>query len=362
MAAIDDDNTISLPPVLGKVSELVDVRPESFMLGDEEIRVASLQAAKYVFDLSLQSEQKARPSIADLLRSIEPATGRQTRSQIRAAENGSKKEDVVIEKTDEQIWKPTPLEGLLLDGMDDDQVWAQMELRTGPLCDILRKVVIEQEIEDEEGEGMDDGEELDMEDMEGMEGLVDDEEFDSDEEYYDEEGMDEDDDDDEEDDEEDEEDEEDDGSSTLGEDVMTLRDPSDEEPSDKEDNEDAMDLDRPIRPLSKNKKGKQRAGGHPVLDDGFFSLAEFNAETEEAESKGVSRGRLSKDEDDEDDEDLDDVDIFAPVEDEEPFEEEDLEGGFLRTSFEEGRGTFSEIEREGVVTPSEEASNPRAVQ
>ena len=62
------------------------------------------------------------------------------------------------------------------------------------------------------------------------------------------------------------------------------------------------------------------------MDDGFFSLAEFNAETEEAEGENVSRGRLGQDDDDDDDAD-DDVDFFAPVDDmsETLFEEDDLE-------------------------------------
>ena len=67
------------------------------------------------------------------------------------------------------------------------------------------------------------------------------------------------------------------------------------------------------------------------MDDGFFSLAEFNAETEEAEARDVSKGRLGQDDDeDDDDNDADDhVDIFAAVDDvgQATFEEDDLEAG-----------------------------------
>lgn len=52
--AVSEDHlqtTLPLPPFLNRVSELVDVRPEAFILGDEETREAALQAAKYAFDL-----------------------------------------------------------------------------------------------------------------------------------------------------------------------------------------------------------------------------------------------------------------------------------------------------------------------
>lgn len=63
--------------------------------------------------------------------------------------------------------------------------------------------------------------------------------------------------------------------------------------------------------------------GHPTLDDGFFSIDEFNRETEELESHSRSSGRLSGDDDDDGDEE--DVDLFAPIDeaDTQAFEEED---------------------------------------
>lgn len=69
---------------------------------------------------------------------------------------------------------------------------------------------------------------------------------------------------------------------------------------------------------------------HPTLDDAFFSIDEFNRETEELESKSRSSGRLDQDEDD----DGEDLDLFALVSDEpEAFDEED----------EEDMGSFSEL-------------------
>jgi U3 small nucleolar RNA-associated protein MPP10 len=50
-------------------------------------------------------------------------------------------------------------------------------------------------------------------------------------------------------------------------------------------------------------------GGHPGLNDNFFDLEEFNAETEEAEAAFVSNGALDADSDDNED----DIDYFASI-------------------------------------------------
>jgi len=61
MATIDTEDVIETPPVLGKLSSLIDARPEGFIRGDEEIRKASLEAAKYVFDLGMSTPLFKRP-------------------------------------------------------------------------------------------------------------------------------------------------------------------------------------------------------------------------------------------------------------------------------------------------------------
>ncbi len=67
---------------------------------------------------------------------------------------------------------------------------------------------------------------------------------------------------------------------------------------------------------------------HPTLDDDFFSIDDFNRETEEMESRHRSKGSLSRDDDDEEDEE--ELDFFKPLDDatsNEIFEEEDEENG-----------------------------------
>jgi U3 small nucleolar RNA-associated protein MPP10 len=113
-------------------------------------------------------------------------------------------------------------------------------------------------------------------------------------------------------DESDTEEEEDDGEDMdLGEDTAELKDPDENEPSQK----------FLLSPSKKNKASKSSGGVHAKLDDGFFDLVSFNVETEQAEAKRVSRGRLGKNIEDEDSEsEAESIDYFAPVESTEDLE------------------------------------------
>ena len=343
MTATDIREQFVLPPPLSRVSELVEARPQAFLSGDEDTHTATLHAAKYVFDLcqcrflclsfqyqvsltwhpsALQRERGAQASIAQLLRSIEPSARPQTRSQTRAL-GKHERSPAPPSQVNPNLWLPTPLDMLHLEGMDDDQVWAQLELRAAALCDALKVVFEEEREEDEEG---DENTQLHMKDE--------DEDLDSLEDF---DGMDEEEDDLEgqigEDEDEDEVEGEDEDEEEDLEGITELRDPSDDDSEDTD--EDQMDLDRPMRPSARSRRGGhgdlpgKRRDGHPILDDGFFSLADFNAETEEAEAKHVSKGHLGQDEDVDDDEAEDDVDLFAAVDDVggATFEEDDLEEG-----------------------------------
>lgn len=52
---------------------------------------------------------------------------------------------------------------------------------------------------------------------------------------------------------------------------------------------------------------------HPTLDDPFFSIHEFNRETEELEALQVTSGKLGKDDDEDDDfdDEMDDDDLLG---------------------------------------------------
>ncbi|KAI0094921.1 U3 small nucleolar ribonucleoprotein complex, subunit Mpp10 [Irpex rosettiformis] len=307
---------VTLPDELATLSTRIDDKPESLATGNKDIQLAALQAAKYVFDRALKSEASSRAQIATLLSSLSPAQAPQTRSQANKGAN------VALQKTKQgPTFEDTPLPELCIDSMDEGQVWAQMELRAQKLCKVLEyalegtgELAEEEDIAEEKGmkkRGVgDDDMNVDEENDDTLEDDFEDESDDWDSEV-------------------DGDDDEDEGGhkgmeeSSEGEyegeeSVLELRDPSDGEG-------DFVVEGEPVGPPRK-KQGKGKRGGHSALDDGFFDLAAFNAETEEAEARKTSRGRLSRDDDEDDsDAELEDVDIFAPVdgievdEEQEPF-------------------------------------------
>ncbi|KAI0801298.1 U3 small nucleolar ribonucleoprotein complex, subunit Mpp10 [Fomes fomentarius] len=324
---------LSLPEQFETLVKLIEEKPEALATGNEDLRKAALDATKYVYDLALRTEKDACSRVNDLLTSISPSYAPQTRSQAADSSRKRKRGSQSPPLPDKAapLLKETPLTDLIVDGMSDEQIWAELELRAHNVCDILNYALdgpipgreSGEEEEDESGD-----EEEEEHELKKMRQALIDEGFDPDE--LDDMGFDEDDDEDEEDSEDDEDGESDedgtgDGEVELGELVEELRDPSDE------DNEDGNDLEVGASSLlsggKRTLKLKLRRRGHPVLDDGFFDLAAFNAEIEAAESKSVSKGRLSKDDEDEDDDEDDTelVDLFAPVDDTAAFDEEDIE-------------------------------------
>ncbi|KAG6911942.1 hypothetical protein DXG01_000190 [Tephrocybe rancida] len=301
-------------PQLQSLSDLVGTQPECFALGSEETRKAALNAAKFLFDLSVSSEKSSNPHITQLLTSLEPSSAPQTRSQSIA--NGKRKRTPSPPPPRAGL-EFTPITSLFVDGMNDEQIWVQLDLRAKNVCEILEHVLEggpEGDSKDEmEGEGSDDeieqdehlkkmlkalanGEDVDFDLPEGMEM---DDSFDEDA-FLDEssdEGSDEGED---EEDLEDLEDEDD-----LQEGVTDLRDPSSDE----------SDAGLDAAPSMKRKPRKNKSKKHSQLDDRFFDLATFNAETEQAEARSSSKGRLGDDDEDSDD-DMS-IDLFAAVDDEE---------------------------------------------
>ncbi|KAL5518905.1 MPP10 [Sanghuangporus vaninii] len=297
MSAENVSTENELPAELSRLVSLIDEKPEAYASGDKDIQEAALTAAKYIFDLTLKSESRAFPHLKDLLDSIGPAEAPQTRAQNRSTNQAEEKRAPPINHA---ILNTTPLSALFVDGMDDEQIWAQLELKAKNVCDTLDEAFAAGDMTGRDrldSSDDDDDDELDsdeLEEMAGIEGL----DMSSGEHHEEESNGDDDD---------------SEGGESAEEEVeekiTELRDPSSDEEY-MEEEEEHMDLDTgpSRRPGSRRSRGKRHAG----LDDDFFSLEDFNAEVEEAEAKNVSHGSLSKKFDDADSEE-DEIDFFTPL-------------------------------------------------
>ena len=258
----------------------------------------------------MESEPTSCPHISELLSSLSPEEAPITRSQTKALNGKRKRSPPKIAAFDQ-----TPLTSLFIENAGLEQVWAQLELRTKGVCEMLTKAL--------DGTLMDMDEDADALMLNGVDGDEDEDEDDAGgarkklkfEDLSQEEvkalgvdphilkrlidGMEVEGDGEEELDDRESEDEDDDGEE-FGEEVMSLRDP------------ETLDSPGPSRSPRLSRRSKSSAGTQ--LDDGFFDLASFNAETEEAEAKHVSRGRLKSLNEEEDSEsDEEPTDYFATV-------------------------------------------------
>jgi len=194
-----------------------------------------------------------------------------TRSQSSANANGKRKRSPSPLPVPKDAFDRTPLTCLYMQGLDKDQIWAQLELRAQNVCKMLECAL------DGTGHPTENGITSSSDNLEQSPA---EEDSDSDDSSYRESDGDS------------ENDEEAGGSSdeALSEEGVTeLRDRSSEEEEER--------LDRESHPSSSpSSPGKK--GGYSALNDGFFNLEEFNAETEEAEARFVSNGALDADSED----------------------------------------------------------------
>jgi U3 small nucleolar RNA-associated protein MPP10 len=247
--------------------------------------------------IAVRMEATSIRHIADLLASLSPTQAPQTRSQAKRKRSPSPTPAV-------PVLESTPILSLHIDGMDEEQVWAQLELKNKSLCETLQYAL------DATGE--------DTELLEGEEGAPNRDASEEDDSDEDDEGSDEDDLDDSDDSDDPDSESEESEDEDLGEGIISLRDPEDDEA---EDEEPPTLFSHIQSALAKAEKPRRRSGKQSEVDDDFFNLAEFNAETERAEAKKVSRGSLAEDDEDE----VEDIDLFGTVDD---VQDEDDEGSF----------------------------------
>lgn len=278
--------------------------------------------------LGVIDEKKSLPFISSLLDSCVPSK--------RSNHNmGKRKRGQLNDSTYEHhpLIPPTELNELVLEGMGNDQIWSQLELRSAKIARVLDHVITstanleEEDDEDEESSSDDDSleyarendanvewdEDEDDESDHGFAGASDLSDVDPNEVFYE----------------------------PLHTEEMQLKRREEKErqemmqiygvsdpalyeallpnksndqgtDDDEEEEEEEEDHDSPTF-FSKPR--------HPTLDDDFFSIDEFNRLTEAEERKNLtSRANLSGDEDESD---SDNIDLYAPIEEQDEGDDND---------------------------------------
>lgn len=208
------------------------------------------------------------------------------------------------------VLMPTQLRELHLSGMEDAQIWAQLELR-GQIITKVVETLFEgawddpMKALDDEDEEEGEGSEEDELSVEGMNIDMGGSSSDEDEEA---EGLDL------PDEAAEEEDDYTSGDENMPEHITQLANPSDE---DEEPLLGGFDSDRPRLKKREQPRQLRSRNRHPTLDDHFFSIVDFNKEIEAAEAQSKSRGRLDEDSDEES------IDLFLAVPEDDELADQD---------------------------------------
>ena len=219
----------------------------------------------------------------------------QTRSHARRTSTTQNHSSSPAHKHQKKISvQETPLPSLFIEGMNIDQIWQQLDLRAARVCENLQVLQGENEDEDAILEGEDSDSDGDGDENEnGEEGEAAEMDVDDDENLW--EGL---------------SCEENDVNSTA-ESVVSLQEEDSEDDGEDHDGPSFLTLDT-VRGQEKLSPLRSHSQGHSDLDDGFFNLAAFNAETSGVEAKVLSKRKLDLVAD-EDSAEESEVDLFASL-------------------------------------------------
>ena len=86
----------------------------------------------------MKSEEQSQPHVSALLASFSPAEAPQTRSQTRANAKRKRSPSPGLAREKKLLPPSTPLTSLFTEGLGEDQIWVQLELRAKSICETLQ--------------------------------------------------------------------------------------------------------------------------------------------------------------------------------------------------------------------------------
>ena len=280
-----------------RLSECITAAPHRLGQSDGELHLVARDATKALFDQGVQWEKGAMPFITSLLNTVMPRPG--------LPEERKRKRDDSDSASAHPLFPPTALDSLVLTGMDDDQMWHQLELRSAKLSRLLHIVMTNDQEGDDEEEyddvEADEEESVESSDAEstGFAGASDLSDVDPDEVFYEPLHS--------------EEDQQTRKEEKEREEMMNMYNVSDpelfnaiaggeDEEEEEEDSEEEEESEVNVPPRPR----------HPTIDDDFFSIDDFNRQTEAEERRSMtSHANLSGEEE----EDMDGLDLFSNIDD-----------------------------------------------
>ncbi|CAD6966635.1 unnamed protein product, partial [Tilletia laevis] len=122
---------------------------------------AAAIALQHIFTHAVHSETHAAQHIIPFLHTIHPERAQAATKKRKRGSNAHQQQEQQPAPTKHSLFNHTPLQSLVIDGMDTDQLWAQLELRTQHVHNMINALIVTEQL----GENEQDQENADDDDL-----------------------------------------------------------------------------------------------------------------------------------------------------------------------------------------------------
>ncbi|KIS69084.1 uncharacterized protein UMAG_03062 [Mycosarcoma maydis] len=129
-----------------QLAELLAAEPERLANGDASLSALSVTALKQIFDYSISSEKDSVPSICSFIETISPNL--ELFEQRASRSGGKRKRGTNTARS--PLFEGTPLDELVTEGMNSDQLWEQIDLKAKNLSGIVERYFLQDFLREEE--------------------------------------------------------------------------------------------------------------------------------------------------------------------------------------------------------------------